>query len=112
MEREEGLATSATETSTAEIATEKRTGNTSDQLPTICPKCGTENDPGMKFCGNCGTELGDNAAQPAPAKGLQKPQSSKSKKLKKRPCHRHRHCGCGGCRDYGYSIHDGALAPG
>lgn len=83
MEREEGLATSATETSTAEIATEKRTGNTSDQLPTICPKCGTENDPGMKFCGNCGTELGDDVARPAPAKGQQKPQSSKNKKPKK-----------------------------
>ena len=83
MESEEGLATSAAEMSTAEIATEKRTGNTSDQLPIICLKCGTENDPGMKFCGNCGTELGDNAAQPAPAKGLQKPQSSKSKKSKK-----------------------------
>ena len=83
MEREEGLATSATETSTAEIATETRTGNTSDQLPTICPKCGTENDPGMKFCGNCGTELGDDAARPAPAKGQQKPQSSKNKKPKK-----------------------------
>ena len=83
MESEEGLATSAAEMSTAEIATEKRTGNTPDQLPIICPKCGTENGPGMKFCGNCGTELGDNAAQPAPAKGLQKPQSSKSKKSKK-----------------------------
>lgn len=83
MESEESLATSAAETSKAEIATEKRTDNTPDQLPIICPKCGTENGPGMKFCGNCGTELGDDAARPAPAKGQQKPQSSKSKKPKK-----------------------------
>lgn len=83
MKSEESLATSATDASTAEIATENSIGNTSDTPLIICPKCGTENNPGMKFCGNCSTELGDNAAQPAPAKGEQKPQPSKSKKSKK-----------------------------
>lgn len=82
MESEESLAASAAETSTAEIATEKRTGNTSDQLPIICSKCGTENDPGMKFCGNCGTELGDDVTRPAPTKGQQEPHSFKSMKPK------------------------------
>lgn len=82
MESEESLAASAIETSTAEMATDKPTDNTSDKLPIICSKCGTENDLGMKFCGNCGTELGDDAARPASAKGRQKPHSSKSKKPK------------------------------
>ena len=74
MESEESLAASAIETSTAEMATDKPADNTSDKLPIICSKCGTENDLGMKFCGNCGTELGDDAARPASAKGRQKPK--------------------------------------
>ena len=33
----------------------------------ICPKCGTSNNQGFKFCGSCGHPIGDAPSAPAPA---------------------------------------------
>lgn len=32
-------------------------------VSTKCPKCGTENPPGTKFCRDCGTKLGETSAK-------------------------------------------------
>ena len=39
-------------------------GECGSPLSSACPSCGTPNAPGVKFCGECGTAL---AATPAPA---------------------------------------------
>lgn len=36
-------------------------------MATTCPGCGFENPPGMRFCGNCGSRLGEPAASLTPA---------------------------------------------
>ncbi len=41
-------------------------GECGSALAASCPSCGTPNAPGVKFCGECGTSLGGPAA-PAPA---------------------------------------------
>ena len=43
-------------------------GECGTRLSAACPSCGTPNAPGMKFCGECGTALTD-AAAPAAASG-------------------------------------------
>jgi uncharacterized membrane protein YvbJ len=36
-------------------------------LATVCAACGTHNSPGAKFCGECGATLGASAPARAPA---------------------------------------------
>jgi predicted ATPase/class 3 adenylate cyclase len=39
-------------------------GECGGALAAICPACGSANTPGVKFCGECGTQLGAEAAAP------------------------------------------------
>src|SRR3954451_13620667 len=41
-------------------------GECGTPLATACPTCGTSNAPGVKFCGECGTDLRSAGATPAP----------------------------------------------
>lgn len=36
-------------------------------MSTVCANCGFDNPPGMRFCGNCGTRLGETQASPSAA---------------------------------------------
>ncbi|MFL5688631.1 MAG: adenylate/guanylate cyclase domain-containing protein, partial [Chloroflexota bacterium] len=43
-------------------------GECGTQLAAVCPTCGTSNAPGVKFCGECGTDLrGAGATTPGPS---------------------------------------------
>ena len=44
----------------------------------FCPKCGTENPEGAKFCSKCGAELGVSAAPSNPGKGSSEPSTGMS----------------------------------
>ncbi len=53
---------------TANEAGRKFCGECGTRLSAACPACGTANPPGTKFCGECGTALTD--APPAPAEAI------------------------------------------
>ena len=42
-----------------------------------CPKCGAENSPGTKFCRDCGAKLGEAAAPKCPGCGTENPPGTK-----------------------------------
>ena len=50
---------------TANEAGRKFCGECGTSLATACPSCGTPNAPGVKFCGECGTAMTDASASPA-----------------------------------------------
>ncbi|MGE5496247.1 MAG: zinc ribbon domain-containing protein [Burkholderiales bacterium] len=43
-------------------AEEKKRAQERERAARVCPNCGMENEPGVKFCGECGTKLGVAAA--------------------------------------------------
>ena len=46
-------------------------GECGSPLAVSCPTCGTANNPGAKFCGEYGTQLAGTAASPTTAAGRQ-----------------------------------------
>jgi class 3 adenylate cyclase/tetratricopeptide (TPR) repeat protein len=50
----------------ANEAGRKFCGECGSALAQVCPSCGTPNPPGVKFCGECGTALAGAAAAPPP----------------------------------------------
>ena len=51
---------------TAEIPQTPLPNQTPQTAGTVCPQCGAQNPPSMKFCGSCGTKLKNEAQTPAP----------------------------------------------
>ncbi|MCE3287723.1 MAG: adenylyl cyclase class-3/4/guanylyl cyclase, partial [Gaiellaceae bacterium] len=51
-------------------------GECGSSLTTACPSCGTPNAPGVKFCGECGTALAVSAAAP-PVTGAATPAAER-----------------------------------
>lgn len=52
-------------------------GGGAPQQVVLCPKCGTQNIAGTKFCGNCGTNLGPVATINCPKCGAEMPSTMK-----------------------------------
>ena len=52
---------------TTNEAGRKFCGECGTRLAVSCASCGTANPPGTRFCGECGSGLGDGAATPSPA---------------------------------------------
>ncbi|HSI97050.1 MAG TPA: zinc ribbon domain-containing protein, partial [Gaiellaceae bacterium] len=50
-------------------------GECGGQLASICPACGTPNPPTVKFCGECGTALRSPA--PGPPEAAASPQAER-----------------------------------
>jgi len=57
-------------------------GECGTSLARVCPSCGTPNAPGAKFCGECGTPL---SGEVAPARAEPRPPRPQSSDFSRRP---------------------------
>jgi ribosomal protein L40E len=58
-------------------AEEKKRAEEREREARVCPGCGAENEPGVKFCGECGTKLGAPAAARCPGCGSENAPGTK-----------------------------------
>ncbi|MFN8186801.1 MAG: adenylate/guanylate cyclase domain-containing protein [Gaiellales bacterium] len=52
-------------------------GECGEKLALACPQCGAANTPGVKFCGECGVRLAEGAPAPAPASPVAQPEAER-----------------------------------
>ena len=56
-------------------------GECGARLAVSCPACGSPNAPGVKFCGECGASLGEHAPVPTAALALQREAPETERRL-------------------------------